>query len=108
MKFAVVLLALLPLVLSTPVEKRLINLGFNHLLDIQFIIHKVQEILDKVGSDISEQQCEETCHNSFTVDQTHLVHTVCKPICKSFQNLVNVFGLRPHLQTTNSSPVATQ
>ncbi|KAL8562480.1 hypothetical protein ACOMHN_008624 [Nucella lapillus] len=101
MKFAVVLLALLPLVFSTSVEKRLINLGFGNVINIGFIRQKVQEILDRLGSDITEQRCEVACHDTFAVDENHLVHTVCTPVCRSFQNLVNLFGLRPHL---NSAP----
>ncbi|XP_076444397.1 uncharacterized protein LOC143282634 [Babylonia areolata] len=97
MKIALALLVLLPLAFSVQLEERsLLNLGFPHLIDIQFIKNKVQEILDKVGSDASEQQCEATCHNVFTVDESHLIHKVCSPLCRSFQTLVNVFGLRPH------------
>ncbi|XP_076445526.1 uncharacterized protein LOC143283237 [Babylonia areolata] len=97
MKCVLALLVLLPLAFSLPKEERgLLDFGFPHFIDFPFIRQKVQEILDKVGSDASEQQCEATCHNLFSVDESHLIHTVCTPLCRSFQSLVNLFGLRPH------------
>ncbi|KAL8562485.1 hypothetical protein ACOMHN_008629 [Nucella lapillus] len=97
MKLALVLLVLLPFAMSAPMDKRgiLDFLGLSHLLDIQELKQTVQQILDTVGSDASEQACESTCHNLLFVDQSNVIHTLCNPICRSFQTLVNILHLTP-------------
>ncbi|XP_076444400.1 uncharacterized protein LOC143282636 [Babylonia areolata] len=100
MKFVLVLLALLPLAFSMTAEDRglfdLFHFGFPDLIDTTYIKNKVQEVLNVLGSDATEQQCESACHGTFSsVDESHLIHTICTPLCRSFQSLVNLFGLRP-------------
>ncbi|XP_076444416.1 uncharacterized protein LOC143282648 [Babylonia areolata] len=99
MKIAVVLLVLMPLALSTEVDKRglLEFLGFGHLLSLQDLKETAQNILDKVGSDATEQSCESACHTVLIVDQSHLIHSICSPLCRSFQTIVNLLHLTPGL-----------
>ncbi|KAL8562484.1 hypothetical protein ACOMHN_008628 [Nucella lapillus] len=85
MKLALFLLVLLPLALATSVEKRgiLEFLGLGHLVDFGQLKVIVQGILNKVGSDANEQNCESACHETLSVDESHLFHTLCTPLCRS-------------------------
>ncbi|XP_076444417.1 uncharacterized protein LOC143282649 [Babylonia areolata] len=97
MKIAVVLLVLMPLALSTEVDSRglLEFLGFNHLIDFSLLKQTAQKILNEVGSDATEQNCESACHTVLIVDQSHLIHSICSPLCRSFQTVVNLLHLVP-------------
>ncbi|XP_076444395.1 uncharacterized protein LOC143282633 isoform X2 [Babylonia areolata] len=105
MKIAVVLLLLVPVAMSTEINKRsfLSHLGFPHLVDLEFIKAKTQEILDKIGSDESLQRCQDTCHNVLSGDESGLIHTLCNPLCRSFQTVVHLFNLHPN--PTDATPV---
>ncbi|KAK7108146.1 uncharacterized protein [Littorina saxatilis] len=100
MKFAVVLLVVLPLALASPVDKRgaLDFLGLSHLGDV-FNLGKLKEtaqhIVDNLGTDASEAQCETQCHGFLSVEPTHLLHTVCTPLCKSFQTVIHMLHIVP-------------
>ncbi|KAL8562482.1 hypothetical protein ACOMHN_008626 [Nucella lapillus] len=105
MKSAVLLLILLPVALSVPASKRqLMDLDITPASFLQVLKHKVQDTLNTLGSDMSEAHCQDACRGTFTVDHAHLARTVCTHICQSFQRLVDLFGLRPHLKT-DISPV---
>ena len=53
------------------------------LLNIDLVRNTVQDLLDIVGLDATEQQCESGCHGLILGDETTLLHTFCTPICRS-------------------------
>jgi len=57
----------------------------------------VNQIVDLVGSDATEQQCESAC---LTVINNDLLDTACPFMCTSFQSLVHQF----HLGDTTAAP----
>ena len=92
MKLAIVLLVLLPLAFAVP-QKRFILSTFG--LDANVLRNTVQDLLDLIGADGTEELCEDQCHELIMGPGTYLIHTLCSPICKSFQTLVRLFDLRP-------------
>ncbi|KAK7116527.1 uncharacterized protein [Littorina saxatilis] len=92
MRSALIFLALVPLVFSYP-EKRLFLDTFG--LDLNVIKATVQHILDTLGTDATEQQCEGVCHGFVKGDDGALLHTFCTPVCRSVQSLTHVFHLTP-------------
>ena len=92
MKLAIVLLVLLPLAFAAP-QKRFFLSTFG--LDANVLRNFVQDLLDLIGADGTEEACEAECHRLIDSPRTYLIHTVCRPICRSFQTLVRLFDLRP-------------
>merc|ERR1712098_54398 len=89
-----------------PQSKRFL---LDSVLDLGVVKTAVKDLLDVVGADATEQQCEAACHNLVMGDETALLHTLCTPICRSFQSLVHLFhhtdGAAPphrHFTTLNS------
>ncbi|KAL8562477.1 hypothetical protein ACOMHN_008621 [Nucella lapillus] len=104
MKFALVLLVLLPVVLSKSVDTRGLGfLGFDHLVDIPFIKQKAQEILNDIGSSDSLERCKTSCHNILASDPASLIHTVCTPLCRSFQTIIHLFNLHPQYPPSSTA-----
>jgi len=73
------------------------------LVNLQVVKDAVKQLLDTLGQDASEQQCEAKCHTLVMGDETALLHTLCTPICRSFQSLVHLFH---HTAPTTPAPAA--
>ena len=52
-------------------------------LNLDVLKNTVQDLLDVVGADTSEQLCESKCHDMVLGGETALLHTLCNPICRS-------------------------
>merc|ERR1712121_565800 len=89
MRVLCAIFVLLPLALAG--EKRFIldNLNLGNLLSMfshADLKNYVNQIVDQVGSDATEVQCETACMDVMASD---LLDTACPFICNSFQTLVN-------------------
>ncbi|XP_046580553.1 uncharacterized protein LOC124288035 [Haliotis rubra] len=85
MKFALLILVLLPLVYCDLVDQ------FKHLFDLGELKSVVQKIADTVGSDATEVVCENEC--TAILHNNALLTSGCDLICKSFQSLVQRFHI---------------
>ena len=52
-------------------------------LNLDVLKNTVQDLVDVVGTDATEQICEGKCHTIILGDETALLHTLCTPICRS-------------------------
>ena len=52
-------------------------------VDVSALRGMVQDVLDEVGTDSTEQVCEAKCHEIILGGETALLHTLCTPICRS-------------------------
>ena len=52
-------------------------------LNLDALKNTVQDLVDVVGTDATEQICEGKCHTLILGDETALLHTLCTPICRS-------------------------
>ena len=52
-------------------------------LNLNVLKNTVQDLLDLVGADASEQVCESKCHGMVLGGETALLHTLCTPVCRS-------------------------
>ncbi|XP_045168545.2 uncharacterized protein LOC123531550 [Mercenaria mercenaria] len=89
MKFALVVLVLIPMALAVP-DKRFILDTLLNLVDTTTIKKDLQIMLDTIGSDPTEQLCEQECHN---IAQQGLLDHACPLLCHSFQELVHHFNI---------------
>ncbi|XP_053392492.1 uncharacterized protein LOC128555100 [Mercenaria mercenaria] len=92
------LLCLLPVVLCAPLikdQKRFLWTGFDisSIFDLDTLKCDVQKLLDKVGSDPSEQACEDECYK--LVQEGHYLAHGCPLVCHSVQNLAQYFHETP-------------
>ncbi|XP_067650166.1 uncharacterized protein [Haliotis asinina] len=92
MKFAIFLLCLLPLVFGGH-DRAL----FDNILDKAEIHSLVSALVNKFGSDPTEQQCEEECKILFTND---ILDLGCDFACKGIQSLIQRL---PHDQITTAA-----
>merc|ERR1712121_571002 len=102
MRVLCAIFVLLPLALAG--EKRFIldNLNLGSLLSMfssADLKNYVNQIVDQVGSDATEVQCETACMD---VMKSDLLDTACPFICNSFQTLVN------KLHVTNPPPAVNK
>merc|ERR1719369_194160 len=67
----------------------------DNLVNLDVVKDAVKQLLDTLGQDATEQQCEAKCHTLVFGDETALLHTLCTPICRSFQTLVGLFHHTP-------------
>ncbi|XP_025099750.1 uncharacterized protein LOC112567317 [Pomacea canaliculata] len=93
MKFAVVLLLLLPLALAAP-EKRFFVDSLLGLFDLDQLKAIVGKLAHQLGAEPTEQACEAVCHGVIA-GETSLLHQGCPLVCRSFQSLVEMFDILP-------------
>ncbi|XP_071108554.1 uncharacterized protein [Haliotis cracherodii] len=79
MKVAIFLLCLLPLAFA---EKKAL---FANILDTGEILNLVKSVVEKFGSDATEQDCEQECITLFTND---ILDLACDFACKGIQSLI--------------------
>ncbi|XP_046363968.1 uncharacterized protein LOC124140454 [Haliotis rufescens] len=85
MKFAIIILVLLPLAYCNILSQ------FSHLFDGAELKSIVQKIFDTVGSDATEAACESEC--VVLVHNNVLLSSGCDLVCRSFQSLVSHFHI---------------
>ncbi|PVD28086.1 hypothetical protein C0Q70_10667 [Pomacea canaliculata] len=81
MKFAVVLLLLLPLALAAP-EKRFFVDSLLGLFDLDQLKAIVGKLAHQLGAEPTEQACEAVCHGVIA-GETSLLHQGCPLVCRS-------------------------
>ncbi|XP_046572017.1 uncharacterized protein LOC124280165 [Haliotis rubra] len=91
MKVAIFLLCLMPLVFC---EKRFL---LDDILDSAEIKNLVSSVVEKFGSDATEQDCEKECLILFTND---ILDLGCDFACKGIQNLIKII---PHNQPATAA-----
>merc|ERR1712142_1327797 len=90
------LFALLPVVINAQAPaKRFLFGDFDlaHQFSNDDLAHYVNQIVDQVGSDANEQQCEQACIDVMNND---VLDSPCPFICSSFQSLVHQVHLEEH------------
>jgi len=63
----------------------------------------IDQIVEDLGSDQREQDCEDACHN---VIQNAVLDEACAFICSSMQSIINKLHSEGYMTTTAASPVA--
>ncbi|XP_071102130.1 uncharacterized protein [Haliotis cracherodii] len=87
MKAVFMLLVLLPLAFSKPLEKKMI---FANILDTNELRHIMSLLVNALGSDTTEKLCETECPLIVKVDALKMA---CPLVCPSFQTLLKKFNL---------------
>ncbi|XP_046580460.1 uncharacterized protein LOC124287995 [Haliotis rubra] len=87
MKVVLMLLVLLPLAFSKPLEKRML---LSNILDSNEVKHIVSLLVQTLGSDTTEKLCETECP---LIIKVSFLQNACPMVCPSIQTLIQKFNL---------------